>query len=160
MRNYERLEQLSGTIATGLQAGEVVLAVDLVLGGGSPGTEERTALNAGSAILRQLASPSPGTGSRGHGAQRLMSARSALDAIEAIRTTSYSSDLPTFAEWMASAIDQAAEQQSYAGDTEPLKAALDVFSHLGDYELARVNSIVHTREEPMTWVPSTTTSLS
>ena len=157
MRNYERLEELSGTIAAGLQAGEVVLAVDQVLSGKSPGVEEQTALRAGGTILRTLADPVPAARTRGRGAQRLISARSALDAIEAIRTTSSDRDLPEFAAWMAEAIDHAAGGAVSDADTKPLQAALTVFSHLGDYELARVNSIVHTREEPMTWVSSTMT---
>ncbi len=157
MRNYERLEELSETIAAGLQAGEVVLAVDLVLAGTPAGAEEQTALRAGGAILRLLADPTTVTGTRGRGPQKLISARSALDAVEAIRTASSERDLPAFAQWMADAIEHAAEGSISDEDRKPLQAALDVFSRLGNYELARVNSIVHTREEPMTWVSLTTT---
>ena len=160
MRNYERLEELPGTIAAGLQAGEIVLAVDLILAGSSPGADERAALNMGSSLLRQLADPTPTRGIRSRGTQQLISAGSALDAIEAIRATSSESDLPTFADWMASAIEHAAEGQTSKADKGPLEAALNVFSRLGDYELARVNGIVRTREEPTAWVSSTTTSHS
>ncbi len=160
MRNYERLEELPGTIAAGLQAGEVVLAVDLILAGHSPGQDERTALKVGGTILRRLANPTPTRGIRSRGTQQLISTGSALDAIEAIRATSSESDLPTFADWMASAIEHAAEGQTSDADKGPLEVALRVFSRLGDYELARVNGLVRTREEPTTWASSTTTSRS
>jgi hypothetical protein len=158
MRNYERLEELPGTIVAGLQAGEIVLAVDRLLTGEDLGDDERTALNIGGDLLRQLADPTPIRGPRGRRVQQLISAGSALDALEAVHASSPDKDLPTFAIWMATAVEHAATGHVSEQDKGPLEAALKLFSRLGDYELARVNGIVRTREEPTRWASSMMTS--
>jgi len=161
MRNFERLQGLPSTIAAGLQSGEVVLALDRAMAGETPTESERGALEAGEALLRHLANPEiRGTVGRTRGAQHLMSAGTALDAIEVVQAASVGKDFNTFVTGLADVISRALEQGVAADDEPALRSVLNVFSHLGDLELARANTLLRTREELVTWPSSMTTSPS
>jgi hypothetical protein len=160
MRNFERLQELPGTVAAGLQAGEVVLAIDRAMNGEPPGEIETGALLAGEALLRHLADPEVPVAGRSREAQHLMGADTALDAIEVVNAEATGEDFNHFATELADVLHRAAENSSTSDDTRLLKIALRVFFHLGDLKLARVNALLRTPEEPLTWQPLTTTSTS
>src|SRR5262249_11626984 len=57
MRDFERLEELSSVVRSGLKANAVIWAIDQVLAGATPAERMRRSLKGGGEILRSLADP-------------------------------------------------------------------------------------------------------
>lgn len=155
MRDYRGLEEMTGAVSTGLLAGDVVLAIDAALQADAVDDETADALRAGGDYLRALAHPTE-LDLSGSQTGSLAATEAALDAVAQVQRDKPNENIQTFLEQIAQSLDSAA-----AGDKLEKKTAeiaVDIFSLLGDLELARVTSLSRERQDPIRWLVNPTPS--
>lgn len=156
VRDYRGLEEITEAVSTGLLVGDVVLALDARLAGRTIGDEERDALSAGAQLLRSLASPeTPGPGPTTTAS--LAAAGAALDAVAAIGANRPPDEIRDHLLQLATAVDAAATENGEP-EREPLERVVELFSLVGDLELAHVNSVSRERQDPGRWLGRPTPS--
>jgi hypothetical protein len=166
MRDFERLEELSSTVRSGLKANGVIWAIDQALAGSALDGAARQSLANGGVILRALADPAAAQaegGPRrsqnmlgGEGGARKVRSAVALAADLGDDEGSVSKVLSSMAD-LLDALSEDASPQSHSAE---LESALEIFSEISEFELGQANGIVRTRKKQAPWLPRTTISTS
>jgi hypothetical protein len=155
VRDYRGLEEMTGAVSTGLLAGDVVLAIDAALRADQVDEETADALRAGGQYLRALANPSE-LDTSGSQTGSLAATDAALDAVAQVQREKPNENIQTFLEKLAQALDDAAGGEKL--DKTTVEMVVDIFSLLGDLELARVTSLSRERQDPIRWLVNPTPS--
>ncbi|HEX2084282.1 MAG TPA: hypothetical protein VHF89_01255 [Solirubrobacteraceae bacterium] len=156
VRDYRGLEEITEAVSTGLLVGDVVLAIDARLAGREIGDEEKGVLAAGAQLLRALASPDaagPGPATTAS----LAATGAALDAVAAIGADRPPDEIRDHLLHLATALDAAATDDG-AVERASLEKVVELFSLVGDLELAHVNSVSRERQDPGRWLGRPTPS--
>lgn len=165
MRDFERLEELSTTVQSGLDSNEVIWAIDRALAGEELEESERESLARGSEILRGMGEPASGEETpEARRAQSMLGG----EAVATLRTAVlFAADgeqtdnrASAIAEGLAKALEAVRAGEAAAAHREALEAALEVFSMISEVKLGRANGIVRTRRERALWPSRTTISSS
>lgn len=157
MRDHRGLEEITDAVSRGLLVGDVIVALDKSLSGGELDDDEQNALTAGSHLLREMAHPeeaaaaSSSTGS-------LMATDAAIDAVARAHGQPPPDDIRKFLETLSDAVRAAAEGSDV--QKKQLETVMELFSFLGDVELARANDLSRERQDPGQWLGTLTASLS
>ncbi len=164
MRDFERLEELSSVVRSGLKANAVIWAIDQVLAGATPDERMCRSLTGGGEILRALASPekarAQGSARRSQnmlGGESARKVRSAVVLVADLGEDEGSIDKALTD--LAETLDALAAQAGQEPEHSQLEVALEVFTEISEFELGQANGIVHTRKRAP-WLPRTTTSIS
>lgn len=154
MRDYRGLEEMTGAVSTGLLAGDVVLAIDAVLRTDQPDEDTADTLRTGGQYLRTLANPTEEVGGSQTGS--LSATDAALDAVAQVQREKPNENIQTVLEHLADSLEASAGGEKLPPKTVEL--AVNIFSLLGDLELARVTSLSRERQDPIRWLVNPTPS--
>lgn len=165
MRDFERLEELSYTVQSGLRSNEVIWAIDQALAGEELDHVAIESLRCGRDILlgwsRHGAMVEPDEARHSQSmlggevrVSHLVVLASRLDdeadhekACEALQA-------------LASALEAVSEGGTVADHQDSLEAAAEVFAQISEIKLGQANGIVRARRERTSWLPPRMTSSS
>jgi hypothetical protein len=159
VRDFQRLEELSDAVTIGLLAGDVVLAADRVRQQGSVDGDSKKALTRGEELLRSLAkTESPEVIALG--TRSWAAAASAVEAVAAVQGQRPDADVQAVLTQLADGLHAVVQSGGIGDKQEELRAVVELFSFLGDLELAHVNNVARDREEPAAWLGTTSSTSS
>lgn len=157
MRDYRGLEELTDAVSRGLLVGDVIIALDLVLGGASLDEEAAEAIGAGESLLRDMAHPERAA-SLASSTGSLASTGAAVDATARAFGREPPEDLQLYLDGLADSLKALSSGQERPDDD--LRQVIALFSFIGDMELARSNAVSRDRQDPVRWLGTTTPSAS
>lgn len=163
MRDFERLEELSSTVRSGLNANGVIWAIDQALAGSELGQGSIRALESGRDILRSGADPTiapqadtPRRSQNMLGSEGARNVRHVIIVAAELKGEDASEVLTE----LADALDAVCNGQEAAAYSTQLERALKIFSEISEIKLGQANGIVRTRKKQARWLPRTMTSFS
>jgi hypothetical protein len=164
VRDFERLEELSFTVQSGLRSNDVIWAIDQVLAGQTLDEPAKASLICGREILRDwsehgaMVDPDEARrsqsmlGSEGRAEVQVLVFASHLD--EEVDDEKASEDLRA----LARSLEAVSAGEPADEHRESLETAVEVFSQISEIKLGQANGIVRARRERTTWTPPTTIS--
>lgn len=165
MRDFDRLEELSTTVQAGLEANDVIWAIDQALAGAELDEEAVQALTKGGEILEGLANPDPPSqpagpplaqkmlgGEGGRNVRSIIILATKMEGEDA-ESIDVSEVLKGMSEALA-AIARREEIEPYQGQ---LEASLEIFAAIGELKLGQGNGIVRAQKEQAPWTARTMT---
>jgi len=140
MSSYQQLERLSETVAFGVLSQDVVIAADRMLSDEPIDDRERGALEKGRDLLRALAEPDtpPETSSAAH---RLAENSRALATLDAAQARVSGEGVRSYMLKLADALEDVLATGTGADHRGDLDDITDLFSTIGQLELARANGL-------------------
>lgn len=164
MRDFERLEELSSTVQSGLRYNEVIWAIDQALAGRDLDEESKASLVCAHQILEDWrntgAMTDPGEtrrsqsmlGGEGRTGESVVVFTSQLgDEEDGEKAAELLTKLSRALEAMAAGEDPSEHRES-------LEMAAEVFSRISEIKLGQANGLVRARGERTSWLPRTTIS--
>lgn len=166
MRDFERLEELSTTVQSGLRSNEVIWAIDQALAGHELDAGALASLRCGRDILHSWretgAMADPGgarrsqsmLGSEARSEARVVVLASQLDGEDS------DEEATKILEDLAKSLEAVSTGAAAADYQESLELAAEVFSSISEIKLGQANGIVRARKERASWLQQTTISTS
>jgi hypothetical protein len=158
-RDLQRLEKLSSTAALGLWADDVVITLESASSGGALNASGQELLKAAANTLEEIRDEVDQPMVVPKSARSLATTDTTLSAVTAL-AREQDSDVKQMLGDMARAIRQVAHGQLAKEDSESLEIALDVFSLIGEYQLAESNAVLMPRKDRDAWSATKMTSAS
>lgn len=165
MRDFERLEELSSTVHSGVEANGVIWAIDQALAGSELDAGARNSLESGRDILRALSDTGsqwpPASLRRSQnmlGGESTYSVRSMV--LVAVEDDEGERDAHEVLAQLADVLDAIRRGEPAEPHAAELELALKVFSMISEVRLGQASGIVRARRERTPWLPQTTISLS
>lgn len=164
MRDFERLEELSSTVRSGLEASSVVWAIDQALAGTALDQESKDALKSGSEMLRVIANPNPD-----HEEPDAPLAQNMLggDNVPSVRGMILDAGLSEGEENPGETLENLANALDAVCNDEPpdlvageLERALEIFAAMSAIRLGQAGGISRSGRERAPWLPKMTISPS
>lgn len=162
MRDFERLEELSSTVRSGLEATSVVWAIDQALEGKPLDRDLLFALAAGSEMLRAIADPNAARtepefplAQNMLGGDNVRSVRSMI--VEAGLSEDEGNPRQTF-EDLANALNAVNEGKPAKSVQAELERALELFAVVGAIRLGQAGGVSRSGRERSSWLPKMTIS--
>jgi hypothetical protein len=158
MSDLQHLEQLSSTVALGLWADDVVLALDRA-------TSSIQLTDAEAGILRDAAEMLEAARKRAEyplttpkSARALATTDTALTVLATlVRGQPEQSELEVLETW-ASILREASNGQLGAGDVERVRPVMSLFGLVGEHQLVASNTVLMSRRKARAWTGASTTS--
>jgi hypothetical protein len=165
MRDFERLEELSSTVHSGVEANGVIWAIDQALVDSELDADSRRSLESGRDILKALSHPAPSWPQAGvRRSQNMLGCESASRVRNMVVLAAKLDEGGEGANVVLGKIADALDSISKGEPAEPhrteLELALDVFTKISEVRLGQANGIVRARRERSQWLQQTTISLS
>jgi hypothetical protein len=156
MRDFEKLEELSSTVRSGLEASAVVWAIDQALAGAELDDESIAALESGHDMLETIADPASAPEEPDSPlAQNMLGG----DSVPTFRSMIGLSEEDNPRE-LAQALKLAGERKPLAEVEAELERALEVFADISAIRLGQAGGISRSGRERLPWLPEMTTSPS
>lgn len=164
MRDFERLEELSSVVRSGLKANAVIWAIDQALAGAALDERMCRSLKGGGEILRSLADPGKARAqSSTRRSQKMLGGESARKMRGAVVLVADLGEdegsIDKALADLAETLDALAAQPGREPERSQLEVALEIFTEISEFELGQANGVVRTRKRAP-WLPRTTTSTS
>lgn len=141
MQDLHRQEELSGVVALGLSAEEVVLAAGR-LSRGSVDEADVPTVEYGARVLRALGDVVANPFGIASDSAGFMSSDGFIDAIRAVRAQAPGQDLKSYSEALADVLEKAGRGEDLvASDRETLERVRDLFGAVGKTAMARANDL-------------------
>jgi hypothetical protein len=168
MRDFDRLEELSSTVQAGLEANDVIWAIDQALAGAELDKEATHALEAGRDILKALAEPGQVGESEGlRRSQRMAGGdgvgrvrRVVIEVVVKDSGEGTQIDVTEILRAWAEALDAVAKAGTVGNSVEALEGSLGIFAAISEVRLGQGNGIVRANKEQASWLSRTMTSPS
>jgi len=165
MRDFERLEELSSTVHSGVEANDVIWAIDQALADSHLDEAEQRSLESGRDILRALSDPSSRWPAHGHRRSQNMLGCESVSSVRSIVFLAAKLDegdkgADSVLDKLSHALDSISRGEPAEPHRDELELALDVFSMISEVRLGQANGIVRARRERKSWLPQTTISIS
>jgi hypothetical protein len=166
MRDFERLEELSSTVRSGLKANGVIWAIDQALAGSELDEKARRSLVTGGVILRMLADPGRALQVEGgpRRSQNMLGGEGARNVRSVVVVAANLGDdegnISKVLTELADILDGLSKDEPAQPHCTELESALEIFSEISEFELGQANGIVRTRKKQTPWLPRTTISTS
>lgn len=154
MRDFERLKELSSAVQLGLEANDVIWAIDQALVGRPLDSDTRQLLADGGAQLRRFIDSETPPDVQDMQTTQTMLETSQVESVRAYVARTHP-DVSAYLTGLARVCDELAEGQPVAHRRADLEAALDIFAAIGEMRLAEANEIALTRKEPTSWLRPT-----
>jgi hypothetical protein len=166
MRDFERLEELSSTVRSGLAASNVIWAIDQALAGAELHPGGIAALESGRDILQALASPGSSS-SQWEPGQRGTQNMLGGDSVPKMRNMALAAGLPEdekkaseVFENLAEALEAVCRREPAANHSQELEQAMEVFAAISKIRLGQASGIARSNRNRMPWLPKRTISTS
>jgi hypothetical protein len=165
MRDFERLEELSSTVQSGLKSNEVIWAIDKALSGEALEEGERESLARGSEILEGVGEPEgSGETPEARRSQSMLGGEAVatlrIAVLSAANRDEDDEQANAIATELAQALKAVSRGEAAATHRDALESALEVFSMISEVKLGQASGIVRTRRESALWPSRTTISSS
>jgi hypothetical protein len=164
MRDFERLEELSSTVRSGLEANSVIWAIDRALGGEELDQEALRALEVGRDTLEAIVEPNAQLLQSGvRRSQNMLGSEGGRTVRRVVLAAEIAGDEERANETigkLAAALDAIFKGQPAAAFRGELEVALDLFAALSEFRLGQAGGITRARRDRAPWLPKTTISHS
>lgn len=164
MRDFERLEELSSTVRSGLEASSVVWAIDQALAGAELDQRSLAALRSGRDMLRVIANTDVSSEEPGSPLTQNMlggdSVPSVRDMIVEAHLSEGEDNPRETLEALAQALDAVCDGGLPASVEAELEQALEIFAGVSAIRLGQAGGISRSGRERAPWLPKMTISPS
>lgn len=150
MRDLQRLEKLSSTVALGMWADDVVLALNRALTPGGANSADAELLNHAAEVLEEarqrVAQPLSAPKSSG----ALAATDTTLTAVALLAREQATDEQQMLAD-MAGVIRKVADNTLSDGGSGHVQSAMNLFAMIGEHQLVESNAVLTTRKDMRLW---------